>query len=234
MPKRSGGDRQMCPFHSFIPVALVAGAGVISVSPNSTLSTRSSVEADAWAHFRVRSFAVRLHPPASSVTNPQAIGYVGGVQDTPPSTLSQIMELLPSTVISQETTVPTEWVRPSKADLAGAFPWYKTQNGAADLTETAPGQMVYAGTSTDTVFIEVRGVFEFKTAVSTGNTPLEARLALECRLAREATARARARVQLLSILSAGDGGKMSSGLLAGALGLNDPGRVGQPSTPPGY
>jgi hypothetical protein len=130
------------------------------------------IEADAWAHFRVKAFSFRLHPPLATVTNVQVVGYVGGFQDTVPGTVAQIVELLPSTIQSPESSVPTEWVRCSKSELAGPLPWYKTILGTTDPTEESPGVVVLAGGTTDTYILEMRGVFEFKTAVSSANTPL--------------------------------------------------------------
>jgi hypothetical protein len=84
-----------------------------------------------------------------------------------------VSELLPSTVIGGDATVPSSWVDIPKEDLAGPFPWYKTVPGGADPTEEQPGSIQIAGTGTDVFLIEMEGLFEFKTAVGTGNTPDE-------------------------------------------------------------
>jgi len=180
MPKKNGrkaggkgGDSSVVPFHTFVSTAL-SGGGLLSFSlaPNATVSPRSLIEADAWAHFRVKAFAFRLHPSASAVTGIQQGGYVGGVQDTTPATSAAIGELLPSVVLVPKQSVPTEWVRPSKSELSGPLPWYKTIPGAADPTEESPGSVCFVGGLTDVINIEMRGSFEFKTAVATANTPM--------------------------------------------------------------
>ncbi len=165
------------PFHSFVAQNLVAGAANFGLSPNAVLSqTRLPALADEYAHFRVKEFSFRLHRAA--ITGNMAAGYVGGVQDTVPATQAQIGELLPSCILPPGNSVPTEWVRVPKQDLAGPLPWYKSVVGAADATEEAPGIICVVVTGTDPILMECRGVFEFKTAVATGNTPLllEARL----------------------------------------------------------
>jgi hypothetical protein len=53
--------------------------------------------------------------------------------------------------------------------------------------------------STETFFLEFRGVFAFKTAVSTTNTPMPMLLAR--RAEREAVTRGRARAALLGVLT---------------------------------
>jgi hypothetical protein len=44
--------------------------------------------------------------------------------------------------------------------------------GSADTTEETPGSFVLVGTGTEAYNIEFKGVFEFKVAVNSGNTPL--------------------------------------------------------------
>lgn len=165
-----GADSETLPFHTYFNIALVGGSTTITVSPNVTLSQRMTTEADAWAHFRVRSLAFRLHPVTR--TGDQLVGFVGGIQDTIPTTRSQVGELIPSTVLGLLATMPTEWVHPSKSEIAGPFPWYKALPGTADPTEESPGQICVVGTGTDSFTLEIRGVFEFKTSVATANTPL--------------------------------------------------------------
>jgi len=197
-----GGDSCFVPFHTFQTTPLVGGVFSVFLSPNATISPRSLIEADAWAHFRVKSYAFRIHPSGSTVTNPQAVGYVGGVQDTVPNTVAGIMELLPSTVMVQDTSVPTEWIRPSKSELSGPLPWYKTIPGTADPTEEAPGAVCVSGGATDIVFIEHRGVFEFKTAVATGNTPMAVAAIRQLREERIRSVLQSERDALLKILAA--------------------------------
>jgi hypothetical protein len=160
----------MFPFHTIYSANFTAGSQNFLLSPNAFVSSRGLIEADAWAHFRVKAFAFRLHPVNAS-TVLQAAGYVGGIEDTQPSSVVQIGELLPSTALADGTTVPTEWVRPSKAELAGPLPWYKTIPGTADPTEESPGIVCVAGGTTELFIIEMRGLFEFKTAVAVANTP---------------------------------------------------------------
>jgi hypothetical protein len=194
-------DGAVVPFHSLIVSALTTGFLAITASPNSSLSqTRLVAAADEWAHFRIRRLRFRLHPALQSTGVVLAAGYVGGNQDTPPGTVAQVMELLPSCARQQQSTVPTEWVEVPKKDLAGPLPWYKSVAGGADATEESPGIMVFAGTGTDTVVVEFRGVLEFKTAVATGNTPLALELRARVRDERRLLEQQGERARLLAVL----------------------------------
>lgn len=178
---KGNGDSALFPFHTIINSALNVGAFNVLLSPNGTLTPRGLIEADAWAHFRVKMLHFRLTPITR--VSFQACGYVGGVQDTLPTTVSQAGELLPSVAFGQAQTVPSEWVKVSAQDLAGPLPWYKTIPGTADPTEESPGVLVVVGSASDAFSLEVRGIFEFKTSVATGNTP--AAIAARARLREE-------------------------------------------------
>lgn len=205
MPGRgkNRGDSCVVPIHFTWSGSLSGGAGSLQLSPSgiTSNSTRLLNEADAWAHFRVRQLRFRLHRPATAINGTQAMGFVGGIQDTPPSTVATVTELLPSVVLAVSQTVPTEWKSPSAKELAGTFPWYKSINGAADASEEAPGALVIAGGTTDAIFAEVYAVFEFKTSVATANTPMEIRVLLDARARREAQAREQARRAVTRVLS---------------------------------
>jgi hypothetical protein len=193
-----GADSCLIPFHTFFVSTLSSGLATILANPVG-LSARAGVEADAWALFRVRSLSFRLHALATSVNN-QAAGFVGGVQDTPPGTIVQVGELLPSCLQTINHTAPTEWVKVAKKELSGPFPWYKSIAGGPDASEESPGAIMVAGASSDGFNLEIRGVIEFKTAVSTGNTPLQVALHERIRQERVALSLARDRTALLRIL----------------------------------
>jgi len=205
MPRKTGrkvgGRQDSCtmPFHFFFSTAMVGGTLNLTCTP-ANFSSRAGVEADAWAHFKVRNLRFRLHPNTDSGLNPRAAGWVGGVQDTPPSTITQVMELLPSTIITDNQTTPSDWVSVPKADLAGPFPWYKTVAGAADPTEESPGAIIIAGTGTEVIQLEIRGIFEFKTSVATANTPAARMLRERVRAERLASLTQKEKEVLLKIL----------------------------------
>lgn len=197
---RKGGknDGAVVPFHISLSGAFAAGLFSFNVSP--ALSNRLLIEADTWAHFRVRAFSFRMLP-TSPITVAHAAGYVGGIQDTPPATYLQVSELIPSCVKGVGQTIPTPWVRVSRADLAGPFPWYKTIPGTADPTEEAPGAVIVVGTGTEAYNIELKGKFEFKTAVNSGNTPAAIELRRRVREEKIQAYRVREREILLKILA---------------------------------
>jgi len=190
------------PFHYMLANTFTAGVYGVALQPSTNLGTRVLVEADAWAHFRVRSLAFRLHRQPT-VTNIQAAGFVGGVQDTAPGSLAQVSELLPACFVAGSATQPSDWVRPTRSELAGPLPWYKTIPGSADSTEESPGTIIVVGTGTDAFLLEMRGIFEFKTSVSTGNTPSAVEMHRRLREEKISIARNAERELLLKILNMG-------------------------------
>ncbi len=190
------------PFHNFVTGSFLSGATAVNVRPNDVgiSATRLAVVADSYAHFRVRSLRFRLHPQ-TTITAAQAMGYVGGVQDTVPTTMSQIGELIPSSLLGVRATIPSSWVNVPKGDLVGPLPWYKAIPGGADTTEEQPGYISIAGTGTETFLFEIAGVFEFKVPISTANTPAEAELLRQLRAAKRERIELTERDTLLRILS---------------------------------
>lgn len=197
------------PFHHLQIITQSVTSGQFNCNPTG-LSTRALSEADNWAHFRLLRLKFRIHPQEAfpvSGTNDNTrviLGYIGGIQDTPPTTLADIMELIPSVYRSGFTTMPTKWMTISPKDLAGALPWYKTIPGTADATEEAPGQLCYGmfgSGSTQTVGLEWEGVFEFKTSVSATNTPLAAKLREVVREERKKAADESERKKLQQVLA---------------------------------
>lgn len=200
---RNGTDSCRIPFHLYNRQAIAGGVLSIVATP-AAMSPRAAVEADAWAHFRIASLKFRLHP-TGGITNDQSAGFVGGIQDTPPTTIAQVSELLPSVVLGGDTTTPTEWCSVPKSDLAGPLPWYKSVAGTTDPTEESPGALIVVGTGTDVFGLEYKGVFEFKTSVATANTPMQRKLHAQLREERVAGELARQRELLLRLLSSPTG-----------------------------
>lgn len=228
-------DHAIVPFHSVVQSPLTSGAFSTLLRPSTTISDRAFNEADGWAHFRIRSLSFRLHPHAQTGSTGMAAGVLGGVQDTPPVTVGAVMEILPATVLAPSETVPSNWVNVSRGDLAGPFPWYKTIQGTADVTEEAVGYIVVAGNSTDVFNLELRGVFEFKTAVANTNTPQARMLRSAIHLQREAAAQYVSRQQLLRLLGSAPGGEGGGGLIAPTAVPPQSsflGRAEQPNYPP--
>lgn len=214
MPNRNKGrkggakaDSCLMPFRYAFAGALVSGVTSFNLTP--AAFPRVAAEADVWAHFRIRKFAFRLLP-TSPITVAQAGGYVGGIQDTIPGTFAQVAELLPSTIKGVGQTTPTPWVNVPRVDLAGPLPWYKTVAGSADPTEESPGTWIGVGTGTELMVVEFKGLFEFKTSVAAGNTPMALRLRELVRKERIDHVRALEREVLLKILSVPSGGSSSS------------------------
>ncbi len=183
--KSRSRDGAVVPFHVRLALAMTSGAVQTPLTPSQISSSRLAAEADNWAHFRWQNVKFRVHHGA--ITGDVAVGFVGGVQDTLPSTLATVSELIPATYYGSTYTVPSEWINVPKQDLAGPLPWYKALPGAASNVEELPGYLCMAGAGTDTVVVELRGVCVFKTAVAPANTPLAIELRQKLRI--EASAR---------------------------------------------
>ncbi len=165
------------------------------------LSPRAGTEADAWTHFRILKFQFRLHPPVAAASLNHVACWCPGQQDTPPSTQGAAAEILPAAILSSRCTVPTPWIKVSRSDLAGPFPWYKSVAGGADSTEEAPGALVICGTGTEQPIVEYYGEFEFKGSIATANTPVAIKLRDELRAARLLVARQKERARILEVIS---------------------------------
>jgi hypothetical protein len=192
----------VAPFHQILTGTFSSGVAGINVRPNDAnfSATRLGVLADAYAHFRVRELKFRLHPsPGASAS--QAVGYVGGVQDTAPATVTAVGELLSSTAFGGDSTVPSSWVKPTKEELSGPLPWYKSIAGSADTTEEQPGQIIVAGNASEGFMLEIEGVVEFKVSVGTGNTPAQLQLLSELRRLRQREADEKARTEVIRSLA---------------------------------
>ncbi len=194
-------DSERIPVHCLITQALTAGVASIQLSPSglSTWSTRLAGIADNWAHFRVLRSKFRIHHGA--ITGDVAVGYLGGIQDTPPANSTVLLEVIPSTYQGSTYTKPSEWVNIPREDLRGPFPWYKSINGTADTTEEAPGIIRIAGNGTDTVVIEFVGEFQVKTSVAPANTPAAVKLRAMLLEERQLAARQKARQELAAVLT---------------------------------
>jgi len=192
------------PFHHLSSLVQSTTSTAINVNPTG-LSTRMLAIADNYCAFRLRALKFRLLPN-TNVTNNINVGYVGGVQDTPPTTEAQIMELENAVTLavgtSSAASVPTEWVKVPLNELAGVFPWYKTVPGAADVTEELPGQIIVRCNGTSQLAnLEIRGVMEFKDPLDAGNTPVLSDLKLKIRAEVSRIAADKKRDELLKTLS---------------------------------
>lgn len=203
MSFKKTSDSCRIPFRFSLLAATAANIFGVSLQPNNNLSPRLVAEADAWALYRVLDLKVRLHP-RNAVTADQVVGVLGANQDTTPATFLQVTELLNAQVLSADSTVPADWVKPSRSELAGMLPWYKTVAGAADTNEEAPGAIFVASTAAaDNFYLEIRGVYEFKTSLATANTPLLVQLRERVREDMKKQRAQKERDRLISVLGAG-------------------------------
>lgn len=216
-------------FHGWLTGADAATQVLVNLNPTNmnvapATLTRVPNVADNYAHYRILALKFRLVP--SDAANFIAVGYVGGVQDTPPSTLDQVMELIPSVAQGIGQTVPTNWVKVPRSELAGPLPWYKTILGGADATEESPGILVLVHTTLHVYRVELFIEYEFKVGVAPANTPVALALANELVAARRKAVLEAERARLLRVLSGGGAtaGRPASGPagppLTDAAGVN--------------
>lgn len=202
--KANNTDKERVLFHGRIAGADAVTQVLVNLNPTNMSAapaglTRLPAVADNFAQYRIRKFKFRLHCTGASF--PTCAGFVGGVQDTPPTSLAQIMELIPSTELGQGQLVPTNWVNVPPGDLAGPLPWYKTILGSADATEESPGVFVLIHTASQTYSVEFFIEYEFKAAVAPANTPAAVSLLAEVLAARRKAAHEAERKRLLRALS---------------------------------
>lgn len=176
------------PFHKVHTNTLISGMFNITLQP-AVMNTRLGVVADAFEEYRLTSLRFRLHRSGAAI-GPQAACFYPGVVDTLPNTVTDVAEVVHSTVVSQSATVPSAWVMVPRAVLSGPFNWYKSLASSLDTSEEQQGVIAIAGTGTDSFLLEVSGTYEFRGSAATVNTPM----------LLEAT-RLRQRNKLLSILA---------------------------------
>jgi len=193
-------DSAIVPFHLLVSGVLAGGVAQTRVDPTG-LGGRVTAEADGWGLFRILSLRFRL-VASGTLTAAMTVGFIQGFPDTTPATIADVMTLIPATIQGAKQTVYSNWVSVSKSDLAGAFPWYKAIQGSFDSSEETPGTLCFVGTSTDPFILEVHVTLEFKSSMSTSNTPLQLNLLARIRRERELLAMEREKQKVLRVLQA--------------------------------
>jgi len=179
------------PFHKLINGTLSSGVFPVTVNP-ATLGTRLGVIADGFEEYRITRLKFRLHPggTAAKGADAQVAAFYPGVIDTTAGTVTDVSEVVNSTVMGSRATTPSAWCTVDRATLSGPFSWYKSLASTLDTSEENQGQITVAGNVTDTFQLELAGAIEFKGSSATANTPM----ALEA-------IRQRQRERLLSVLA---------------------------------
>ncbi len=175
------------PFHALVSQTLSTGSGSVGLGP--AQFTRPAAIAEVYELYRIPELEFRLHPDTAS-NGIQVAAMIPGVVDTPPTTFVTASESLNACVLGQRSSQPTEWVKCQSRDLMSYMSWYKTVIGSPDTDVEIQGAIYLVGGSTDTIKLEVRGVFEFKNPVGPGQTPMVRELVL-----------ARERERILKILA---------------------------------
>jgi hypothetical protein len=172
MPKKSSivHDKvDVVPFHSSGSYTLSSGTSSIPIYPASF--SRVASIGETFCLYRFSKLEYRIMPN-STITVAQGAAYEPGITDTDPTTLAALSEGLNAVILSIRQTVPSDWARLNRSDLMGYLPWYKTVAGSTTTEAETQGEILLVGTGTEVVFVEVRGVCEFKNPISAGSTPM--------------------------------------------------------------
>jgi len=184
-------------FHEVLTVALVAGANNEIIRPD-TFGTSITALSDGYDLFKCVRFSFRIF----ALTTSAIAGVVSSVPNTLPTTIATVSELLDSVYhLGPQQTGWSEWVRVNGSVLAGPYPWYHTRAGTFLETESVPATLVLAGSSTNTVVVEVRGTFTFKDPLPTSSTPSALLLRARAKQEEEQAALVKRKAELLKVLS---------------------------------
>jgi len=177
------------PFHIF---QSNTGATTYSIILYPSSFQRELAVADAFEQFRFTELMFRLIP--ASTAGSVAAGYLPGITDTAPASVGAVGGILKSVMIGATQTVPSSWCKLSAPELKSQLSWYKTIPGTPDPMDEQQGTVFFAAESTsNSFFVEMAGVCEFRGAAPTGSTP---QMRLEAMYAKEYK-------RLTSILAAG-------------------------------
>jgi len=196
-------------FHAINSVTLTAGAASQVVGPYSGFSSRASSISDVFDEYRVTALKYRVRVDAGVSANATSMAFYPGITTTLPNTVLQLgeneyvsMRQVGDDVIPPYITVP-------RSVCAGEQSWYKCQKSTLTADDSVPGQLIFFGTSTDSILYELDAVIEFRGEADPANTPLARQLELKAALERsiplayerEHRSKLQQRQQLLTLLN---------------------------------
>ncbi len=184
----SGGGKSLKKDMISVPFSYIktstAGTTVTSPLAPSGMSLQIAAMADVYEEYRVVKLRFRAHPAAVLL----AAGFVAGVTDTPPVSVSDIASIPNHVFAGTGQTVPTGWCNVPRKVLCGyvgPLGWYKTIAGTPDPSVEVQGNIYYASGTATSVSIEVEGIIQFCTQVVPGATPAMRRAATLAKLYRD-------------------------------------------------
>lgn len=194
MPRKTKND--LVDVHFFWNVTLVAGAENLPLRPDNFGSAVVSIS-DGYDFFRWRRLKFRVFALSAALTG----AVCSGSPNVPPTTSADLGQL-PASVLHNGPleTMWSRWVTVPPGVFLGPLPWYHTRLGTFSVTEVNPCLLLASGTGTDTAFIEVVGVMEFKDVIPTSATPAAVKLRAEARRLESKAVDARQRDTLLKLL----------------------------------
>jgi hypothetical protein len=160
--RRSGQSNSITrvPFHHVVSAALASGSANLAVVPSSGNLGAAQYLYSAYDLYRIRKLRFRLLPNTSMGTAQVAGFYPEAVVTNP--TIAAGTDCLDSCYINNDMTIPSRWVNVPPTRLKGLIDWYKCQPDAGDVDFETMGNILVSGTTTETYYLEVEGLWEFK------------------------------------------------------------------------
>ncbi len=156
------------PFHGFVTIVTASNVQSLGLNPTLFANSRLANIAKQFQNYRIRSYKFRGLP--LTVTSPATAGgvwsgYVAG-QSVPPTAYTDF-EGRTTHFFNTAYTNSTPFVRCTKDELKGQFPWYKTDPSATvDANEEEVGTIrIFSSATAVTFQMEVIAVYEFKDPV---------------------------------------------------------------------
>jgi len=162
------------------------------------MGVRLAAIQDSYEYFRFTKIKFRLIPDFQANVGLGALGFLGDSENTtPPTTTDQVMQTCVGILISDNYSVPTQWVNVPKNILAGAEKWYGCNNTAFANPSGIQGEFCGVQPSAALAFVaEIRGVCEFTVPAAPANTPeiTELRLKIHALTVKQREERSRSRL----------------------------------------
>jgi hypothetical protein len=148
------------PFHHVVSAALSSGSANVAIRPSSGNLGAASAMYTAFDLYRLRKLRFRLLPNTSMGTAQVAGFYPEAVVTNP--TIANGSDCIDSCYVNNDMTVPSRWVNVPAVRIKGQVDWYKSQPDAGDIDLEDAGNICVSGTTTETYYLEVEGLWEFK------------------------------------------------------------------------
>lgn len=166
---KKSGAITVVPYHGYVPITIASNTGITSMNPVQIASGRLNAIGAQFQNYRLKSLRFRTLAgsirAAAAITSSVFTAFIAG-QSIPP-TGSGDFENRTTHNMDLSYTAETRPVKCLKSELAGQFPWYKTDPQASiDANEEEVGSIrVFCSITPSSVVVEIWAVYEFKDPV---------------------------------------------------------------------